>query len=391
MNLTTSNVETLSDHESPLFRLAEAFCEPTKDRDPFINRGLSLHSLVLFESHARFGLVKHLEFARVKLRAALEELESRPLSTSLYRGVTGLGWLVRSYYSEIDEDWTGTLIDDLNAHLVDGLSSTKNPGIDVVDGIAGITLYSISGVSVDAPRGQELLDVLHSSLLGCVGGYVLKDSSRLSDAYRNLGLAHGVPGLLLSAVLVTEKLGRAPDPVLIDAFEKLWSHALIEGESASFPHVEGQSGAARLAWCYGNLGLWSVFNAVSRVDPRFKSYCDQIMRAIVTQFESGNGALVDSCICHGHAGIVAFASFARRQGVSGELRAQLDAALAESAKTTMNSISDWKIGPPTTAHVQADKQTSLTNFLEGSAGCALALSAIKDNKAPRWEKLLGYV
>ena len=80
------------------------------------------------------------------------------------------------------------------------------------------------------------------------------------DGYYNLGLAHGVPGViaLLGAACATGVAAGTARPLLDGAVAWLLAQRLPDGFVSQFSYWAGpgiKAEPSRLAWCYGDLGL----------------------------------------------------------------------------------------------------------------------------------------
>ena len=364
---------------------ADSLCASEREADPFINRGHGMAALTLFEASRTFSNDNYLASANRHLSLAMEQLDQLPLSNSLYRGVTGLGWIVKKYYNQIDGDWKSEFLVDLDVHLADGISDSENLNIDVVDGLAGIMIYA--NASGEAPR-TNAYKALRSSIRDAIPGYLdrfLELSESKPKAYSNLGVAHGIPGLLTQcANFVTEctESGHLVASIGV-AFDALWSHAVETDDAAWFPHFSFQTTPARLAWCYGSLGHYVAFDRARRISARQNGRCEKIMQGIRRQYSTNDG-IRDASVCHGHAGLLAL-----KAAIDSEAANQL-APLVEVAEQRTREAFIASDAGVAILYATENGMSPCRNFLEGAAGCALALGSLETKSKSNWLDLLGY-
>ena len=202
-------------------------------------------------------------------------------------------------------------------------------------------------------------------------------------AYHNLGVAHGVAG-------VVGLLGRAAAqlPTLREDCRRAVRWLLAQRIRRTFPQfgmVAGQNEATpywyRPAWCYGDLGIASVLAAAGDRcgEPEWVREGSRLGIGVATTAPVMSET---SSICHGAAGNAHM--FARLYQRTGDMEFR---NAAESwyrlvfqqfnDRGGFGGVDRWPI------HIRAG-----TGFLRGEAGVVLALIASVSDGDPAWDSLL---
>ncbi len=264
------------------------------------------------ESAAKFLAMAHEQF----------ELHSYELvSPSLYGGYTGLGWareFVKRILGVSTQDDANEEIDELLLEQIQQLQTPAN--YDLVSGCVGWGIYSLE--RADRSTAQECIEGIvnwldqtaEKSAEGITwhtAPVLLPEHQRKEapNGYYNLGLAHGIPGILtFLAGAYQAKISQAKVSELLEgAVSWMLKKQLPEGLSAQFgfwfyPGVEQKS--SRHAWCYGDPGiatpLLCAARALGREDWEKKALEIGVSSAQRSFEEAG---VVDPGICHGAAGL----------------------------------------------------------------------------------------
>lgn len=317
----------------------------------------------------------------------------------LYSGWCGLGWVL----AHLTEPESGE--DDLLA--LDAAVDTflARPDLayryDLVNGLVGLGVYLLERLPSAAAEHalERLVHRLESISEATADGTVwwtppsvLPDGRRVAGGY-NLGVAHGIPGILGFLALVHEaglagdrprRLLEAAVPWLLDqrlptATEPCIPRALVPGELPE---------PCRIAWCYGDLGVAAVlFNVARRLGrPDWEREALGLARhaAKVAPEKAG---VVDAGLCHGAAGNAHL--FNRLFQASG------DPVLKEAALFWYRRTFDFERpeaafgGFPSYYPTGSDRGwRSDATFLMGAVGVALALLAATTAVEPAWDRLL---
>ena len=210
------------------------------------------------------------------------------------------------------------------------------------------------------------------------------------DGYFNLGLAHGVPGVV--AILARYLAAGVDVPrtrVLLDgAVAYLRSVAgPIPGNryAAWLPAYPGWT--SRVAWCYGDLGvavaLMSAATATGRDDWRRDAL--ELARGMADRTLESS-LVVDAALCHGATGVGHL--FNRLAQATG------DAELAKAADTWFARAlamrrADGVAGFPRALYTEGQlSYEPSADLLNGTIGVALALHAAISPIEPAWDQIL---
>lgn len=215
--------------------------------------------------------------------------------------------------------------------------------------------------------------------------------------YVNLGLAHGLPGVL-AALAVTWSAGYRHDGLLDtvrhvadylvgtsvdDEWGRNWPRGVPLDESGDEDrrHLH----PARTAWCYGAPGVVSALLTASSAlaDDGLRAVAVDGFEAVLRRVDAHGGRLASATLCHGTAGVLALcARFARETG-SVPARASL-------APLTRHLLDQCDPGLPLGVQDLEQPGVSLDSpaLLTGSAGVALALWSATSSTRPPWERAL---
>lgn len=267
-----------------------------------LGHGLSLSMLCMSDDHIDSKLPQRVSAYYAYFDSTLRLLESRSLNSSLYKGVTGFALAAQLAPSGAVPEHATELLRDLDDILEEQYSLVRNPDVDLVNGLAGVLIYA-SCRSVYG-NSTALKAALRSAVFETLSSWC--DASEVSPSKRtlDLGLAHGVPGLLFVAIgAYGADLSHEERSTVRIAAEQIWNHSIVLSSGAvAFPSFMGGAEPSRLAWCYGGLGLGLLFERLCRFDERWSQRAASVANGIVVQFKSGNHGMRDASLCHGFAG-----------------------------------------------------------------------------------------
>lgn len=232
-------------------------------------------------------------------------------------GIAGFGWLLNhlqkhefaevdeNIFSEIDKSLAGVIFEEL-----------KVGNHDYLHGSLGMFLYYIDRISKKANR-----KIMERYVSGLNKLKRVNDNGMYWDAYSaldgkittytaNLGLSHGVPGIL--AVLSKYHMA-SKDELSLYLIKKTSSFLLSTKNQydmiSIFPYsydTKGQkSSSSRLGWCYGDLGVAiSLLHAGKAVgDEYIRNEAIEIASHSLKRKDIKENSIVDAGLCHGTAGI----------------------------------------------------------------------------------------
>jgi hypothetical protein len=208
--------------------------------------------------------------------------------------------------------------------------------------------------------------------------------------YYNLGLAHGVPGVIafLGQVCAAGVAVGKARPLLDGAVR--WLREQDSLDSFPFWIVPGGTGEkARLAWCYGDPGVAAALLGAARhvEESAWESAALAIARRAAERPHAEAGVR-DAALCHGSAGLAHL--FNRMYQATGEPR------LAEAARSWLEQtlamrrpgrgVGGYEAWRPDEAVGQT--WSADPGLLNGATGIALALLAVTTSLEPLWDRML---
>ncbi len=342
------------------------------------------------------------------LERAIDALRNVPAHAGLHGGFSGLAWTVEHLQGpELDPDDPGSAIAErLYEHL------EQNPwqrDYDLIGGLVGFGIWALE--RMPRPRGAESLGRVVRRLAELVEetpqGLTWRtprhrlprhQQDRFPEGHWNLGVAHGVPGVL--AVLAEAHaagIERAQAARLLDRAVPwlLAQRSRPESGEARFPFFvapDVDPEPSGFAWCYGDLGIAPALLAVARrlERPDWEAEAIELGLGVARRGlpASGDRGRGDACLCHGAAGNGHL--FHRLYRATGQERFA-EAAVAWFDRALSLHSPDRGLGGFLFWDADAEDNLSLESlpgFLNGSAGVGLALLAATTDTVPGWDRLL---
>jgi hypothetical protein len=336
------------------------------------------------------------------LARAIAAVQDEPGTASLYGGLAGLGWAI----THLQQMWPGMGHEDdlteIDAVLWDHVrQSPWNDNYDLINGLVGFGVYALE--RLDRPQAsmclERVIDHLARTTQQHGKGITWWTSpawlppetrAKLPHGYYNLGLAHGVPGViaLLGCACAAGIAAEKARPLLDGAVRWLLAHDSPDG----FHYFVGpdiSENKTRLAWCYGDPGVAAALLGASRAvdEPDWECHTLAIARRAVERPPEESG-VVDPGLCHGAAGLGHL--FNRM------FQATREPWLAEAARfwfqrtLTMRQpgrgiggFAAWQAGDD-----GVEKWVADPGLLTGVVGVALALLAATTDIEPAWDRML---
>jgi hypothetical protein len=212
------------------------------------------------------------------------------------------------------------------------------------------------------------------------------------DGYINLGLAHGVPGvvgILARYVAAGIDTGRAR-ALLEGAVDYLRAVAdpTVGNRYATWLTSKRQDSTSRVAWCYGDLGVSMAIMAAATAAGRDDWRADALTLAhgmAARSFESSQ--VIDTGLCHGAAGVAHLFNRLFQATGDAELGRAADTWYARvlAMRRPDDPIAGFPRGMPVDRKMTWDPGADL---LTGASGVALALHAAISPVEPSWDQLL---
>jgi lantibiotic modifying enzyme len=343
--------------------------------------------------------------ARGFLEAAIAAASDGPTQASLHGGLAGVGWAAAHLQDRLADLDSDEITAEIDQTLLEHISPSRwSAEYDLIGGLVGLGIYALE--RLPRPAAVACLEQVIGHLAGTAErrpegvtwwtnpDWLMPETrERYPRGYLDLGLAHGVPGVIAllgraCAAGVAEDRAR---PLLDGAVRWLMAQRISEGPAA-YSSIGGRDIApapARLAWCYGDLGIaLSLLGAARCVgEADWENAALVIARRAAGRPPEQSG-VVDAGLCHGAAGVGHL--FNRLFQATG------DARFAEVARfwferTLAMRQPDRGIGGYVCWGPGEDGAMSWmaeTGLLTGAAGVALSLLAAATSVEPEWDRVL---
>src|SRR5687768_16033728 len=96
------------------------------------------------------------------------------------------------------------------------------------------------------------------------------------------------------------------------------------------PSFSGSEDPARLAWCYGCLGVALVMDRMAAKFPQIEERLALLTIGCLEQLQNSRSRIEDAFLCHGHAGAaLIFSVLSRSLHLSNDLRSACGIAASE--------------------------------------------------------------
>ena len=362
---------------------------------------------------------------------AIEGTGESGLHFSLYGGFTGVGWVLEHLDSLVEEDGAGAEEvvaeaeaedEEEGAEVDEALFAFLNirpwkGDYDLIGGLVGIGVYFLERHPDEAGAEglRRLLDHFEELAVETEDGLTILTAPELlpewqrkiaPEGYYNLGLAHGVPGIVaLLGHAITQGVDVERARRLLQGFSRwilaqrnsdkpgLWFQSWI---AAGQEEASERRNGSRLAWCYNDLGLGTALYLAARGsgDGDLEAAALEILRQCAA-VPVGEAAVSDVPLCHGSIGNAHI--FNRIYQATGE------AVFGEAARRWYQSAFEWHrpdrgiagfqaYAPPVSEAGEVDNEQDPwkddPSFLAGALGVGLAFLAAVSPVVPNWDRLL---
>lgn len=223
-------------------------------------------------------------------------------------------------------------------------------------------------------------------------------SERYPDGHLNLGLSHGLAGVLRAAAAIRSVMPDcdAASETLNLASAIIDGHARREVGKVSWPSTVPRPGGAdcgavpppdRMVWCYGSAGMAAALAQAGQLPgyDHLTNLAREAARSVASRFLTTDSRPSSPTVCHGLAGILLALDSVRR--------AIPDETVATGVRGMRSALEDM-IEPGLPLGVQDIESTTGNRvddpgLLTGSTGVALALVSTVQVGRPSWYSLLG--
>ncbi len=337
------------------------------------------------------------------LDASDDALAEVAMPSTLFDGFTGIGW-ANAHIERLIADEAADL-DEIDAIVLEQLSEGWDGNYELVNGVTGMGVYALERLPSGKADRMVALTIEQLRTMAIAEGPMLtwftppahlavSNRGGFPSGHVNLGVAHGVPGVVafLGAACLAGHAATAR-PLLEGVVPWLLAQQLGASSPGVYPNwiapgVERR--AARLAWCYGDAGIASALLLAARGAGRddWQTAALAIARRAAARTLETSG-VQDAMLCHGAAGVAHL--FNRMFQATGE------AWLAEAARRWFAQVFQMRrpgAGIAGYHSLTGDEEAGPSGWqtdpglLTGTAGLALALLAAATEIEPEWDRLL---
>jgi lantibiotic modifying enzyme len=351
------------------------------------------------------------------LNSAIERISlggaSQP--SGLYGGLAGIGWTVEHVTHLLNDSDAGEApsaedgedpLQELDQLILKRLEGGSWIGrYDLISGLVGVGVYWLERLPrPSAARGLELI-VGHLEKLAeesrpgitwftppeVLVGWQREKCPR---GYYNLGVAHGVPGIiqflaqLAAAEIETSKVRRLLDQSVEWLLARERAPDMVSRYSSWFAPGE-DGGDSRLGWCYGDLGIGATLLNAAHIagEPEWAEPAKALLDRCMS-FPRDKAGIDDAALCHGAAGVAHIYSriyqSERDQRYRDTANRFFEVALGmRQPGTGVGGFLALAWKPGRDRYWDPDP-----SFLPGAIGIALALISSMKPVPPQWDRLL---
>ena len=375
-------------------------------RDPTLAGGTA--GLAVFYAYLHRALPggRFSKSALAFLEDAQDAVATFRMTPWLYSGFTGIAWAtahVEAMLLPPDGRHSTAEIDDAIRDLV-GRRGWRGD-YDLVSGLVGLGVYALERMPEPSAAGclGQIVDRLAEIAVKTRDGTAWFTAPELlppwqrevaADGYFNVGLAHGVPGVVaVLAAAAAAGVRRARIRRLLPGVVRwLLSRRLASEDGCHFPawDVPGtESVACRAAWCYGSPGVAAALFAAARStgEKAWEAEAVDIARAAAERRPEASG-VTDAGLCHGAAGLGHI--FNRFWQATGDPAIRRAAAYWFDRALSMREPGEGPGGFFALEGLPGEgfKRDPSPALLGGAPGIALALLAATTSIEPAWDRML---
>jgi len=352
------------------------------------------------------------EIAMKFLSKAGGAMAATRMSPFFFGGFTGIAWVVadleRRLFDSESEDVCQAIDEALGVYLS---RPSWREEYDLVSGLVGYGVYALERLpqksavhclKLVVSRLEEIAEHTKSGITWHTAPELLPVATRKDFplGYYDLGLAHGVPGviaLLGHVCAIRDKrleAMRAKARLLLEGAVSWLLAQQPADRTHPFPYYTGPGMPpipSRVAWCYGDLGIAvALLSAARCVRKRTWEREALLIGRRVAARPAEQSGVVDCGLCHGAAG--AGHLFNRLFQATGEKCFSTAARfwfkrLLEMRRPNQ-AIAGFFALMPAPRNPNEKQLIAAPGILEGAAGVALALLAATTTIEPKWDRIL---
>lgn len=338
-----------------------------------------------------------------RLNEAIDVVARVEMGPSLFMGFTGVAWAT----DVLDETLFHT-DSDANEAVDEVILDVLTAGVaeyDLISGAVGLGVYALQRLprrnavaAVDAV--VRLLDERASRDDAGIAWFTPPDDLPAGargvyrDGYFNLGVAHGLAGVvafLAGVVSALPATSKARD-LLEGSVAWLLAREQEDADASAFPAVvtpSGESERTRTAWCYGDAGTAGALALAGTALDSAVLREDALRIALgVARRAPASCGVRDACLCHGAAGLAHILNRLAQELGDGELAEAARAWFARALSmrepgTGVGGFRTYRTGQDIAA-----RWLDHPGMLAGAAGDGLALLAAMGDVPPAWDRAL---
>lgn len=357
---------------------------------PSLSLGSGSFAVFLHHASVYLGEPRLQELAVEHLGYGVELINRSDPTASLYRSIPGLAWSM-SHVLGRNSDVDAFMV-EAQCHLVQALDEApENLSIDLINGLAGLMVFATKSI---AHTGD--MAMIHAISRRYTRRFAHwedgKNEFPAGAPDGNLGMAHGLPGILAVFARASNQ-GLLPQDaaLLTSAGFSYLDRFFIETKDGQcyLPNEQAAVNPARLAWCYGGLGAAFACMQGRSIFAAAEQRSEQLLRYAADQFFTADARLNDATLCHGYAGsALQFSLVAGDDRLPGDLRASARSIVRESVRKVfeLSTVSQGIRSFP--ARFTSGDRVSMS-LLEGSMGVCLSLMAVHSEDRPEWLSVMG--
>jgi hypothetical protein len=320
----------------------------------------------------------------------------------LYGGAARIAFAIGHLSAGEDADLAGEMIErSLYKYL-----EQPSDNYDLISGLVGIAVPVLQRIAdgspsvTSEPLARRILEQIERNARPVPGGLAWHTPPTLlpewqrelaPEGYYNFGLAHGIPGVIaILARYIVAGIDPGRARTLLDGAMGYLQSVAQPAFGNRFPGwipSPRSDGTARVAWCYGDLGVAVGVHAAATATGRddWRGFALDLAHGMAARPQDA-AQVIDAGLCHGAAGVAHL--FNRLSQATG------DAELAHAAQVwfertlamrNAESIAGFPRGLPVERKITWEPSADL---LTGAPGVALALHAAISSIEPAWDQLL---
>ncbi|WP_367867711.1 lanthionine synthetase C family protein [Pedobacter sp. WC2423] len=399
----------MKNNHKVIYKIEQQLMQQVKDMDhSFINgRSGAIVALSYYNAfHSSADQEKHIaEKIKFLIQNNLDDIESKPMQYSLFFGLAGICYSIRTaghldYRNAIPESWLKSL-DRLIVNSADHYLNINE--FDLMRGAGGILTYLLHFNPSQKNTKHMIRHLLDAAI--CVDGdkfywgtydmNVQSNQLEYSPEIYNLGLAHGIPGIIsiLSECYRLNFYRKECAEKIHGAINFIISRQ-VTGHDYCFParvktnkNGIGEPEPSRLGWCYGDLGVAIAILKAGQYCGN-KAWIEKGKEiACMTLGRTGHMALLDEHgLCHGYLGTMHM--YNRVFKATGDPVFQKQMRYWESISS---KDLDFKVSETGFFKVQNDQgsgkiKLGSADILQGLSGILLCLLSSRDGIAYPWDR-----